>query len=428
MTPAPTRSLLSGIGVVIDNMANAKADAGDPIADLLDQIEDAGIPYLVYEQIPPEAARAHLGSAAFILLDWELWERPVPNGEDDGLPLGGQELARQGAEDNIAFLKSLRNVCFGPVFIFSHLAPEGIRNHLQEAGLLGEPEERSFILVRNKADLKRPPGSMNHPLLDAVTAWIAGNPAIYVLSRWRTALGQSQTHLFWDLYDKDHYWPGVLWQAYEDDGDNPEHSLADVLLRNLRARMVPLALERGHVLPDSMPSPNASTLRAVLESSMIIPRLETDSYGCGDIFKSKNASGSPYRLNIRGDCDCIARDGHHENVLLYLLTGRIVSESELVKQEVFSERTGFARPMNQAYVFPLDDGKCVAFKFKDLEQKTVSALRLEGGIRIGRLTAPHITDIRQRYAQWLQREGFPKIPAAAVRELAASPSEETATE
>ena len=49
MTPAPTRSLLSGIGVVIDNMANAKADAGDPIADLLVPSAEYVLPLPVVE-------------------------------------------------------------------------------------------------------------------------------------------------------------------------------------------------------------------------------------------------------------------------------------------------------------------------------------------------------------------------------------------
>lgn len=421
MSPAPANSLLSGIGVVIDDMAKASPEAGDPIADLLNQIKEAGIPHLVYERIPPETARAHFGSAAFILLDWELWKRSASSGEGDGLPHGGPELERQGVEDNIAFLRSLREVCFAPVFIFSHLAPEGIESHLREADLLADPQERSFILVRNKADLKRPTGASCHPLLDAVTAWIESNPSIYVLSRWKAAVAQSQTRLFWDFYDKDPTWPGVLWRAYAADNDSPEHALADVLLRNLRARMTPFSLDRGHVAPQAMPEPDPSALRAVLETAMVVPagRLPEHQYGCGDVFRLTDVEGPLYRLNVRCDCDCVARDGRPERVLLYLLNGRVVPEPELAKQEYFDDKTGFARPMNEAYVFPMDDGRCIAFSFTDIKKMKVADLQKEGAERIGRLTAPHITDIRQRYSQWLQREGFPKVPALAVRGLAA---------
>lgn len=420
MSEAATNSVLSGIGVVIDNMAKADPGAGDPIADLMEQIDDAGIPCLVYNKIPPKTTRSHFNAAAFILLDWELWEKPDASDVDAGIPSGGAELERQGIEENIAFLESLRDVCFAPVFIFSHLGPDGIKSHLRDANLLGEQEERAFILVRNKADLKRPEDKSGQPLFDAITDWIAGNPSIYVLSRWKAEVSRSQNRLFWDFYEKDHTWPGVLWQTYDADHDAPDHALADVLLRNMRARMSPLSLNPKHVMPDSLPAPSRATLRAVLEASMIVPaaadRLPANQYGCGDIFRQTDAEGPLYRLNIRCDCDCAARDGKPEKVLLYLLNGRIVPEPELAKQEYFSDKTGFARPMNEAYVFPMDDGKCVAFSFADIKKRKVADLQKEGAERIGRLTAPHITDVRQRYSQWLQREGFPKIPPIAVRD------------
>lgn len=419
MSTVIANSVLSGIGVVIDNMAKKGPDAGDPILDLINQIHEAEIPCLIYEAIPSENERSHFRNAAFILLDWELWESPDPEDTATGYALGGDELRRQGEDDNIAFLKSLRQVCFAPVFIFSHLAPEGIKDRLREAKLLCEAEDNSFILVRKKHDLMR---SDDKPfkLLDDITAWITVTPSIYVLMHWNDEVARSQNRLFWDLYDQDPAWPSVLWRTYAADHDSPDHAIADVLLRNMRARMAPLALSPEHVVPESVPDPSTETLRAVLEASVMVSaegsRLPVNQYGCGDIFKTEDDRGRPlYLLNIRCDCDCISRDGNPGKALLYLLKGQIVNDGQLARSDVFSDRTGFARDMNKSYVFPMDGGKCVAFKFKDLEQKTIATLSLEGATRIGRLTAPHITDIRQRYAQWLQREGFPKIPAVAVR-------------
>lgn len=418
MSPVNANSLLSGIGVVIDDMAKAGADQGDPIQNLIEQIQDARIPVLVYESLPSEDERSNFNNATFILLDWELWKGQQLQGQ---AYLGGEELERQGIEDNIAFLKSLREVCFAPVFIFSHYGVEGIKAHLRDAQLLQEPDDRSFILVRHKEDLKRSDDDTDSPLLNAVNTWMSGNPSIYVLTQWNAEVARSQTRLFWDLYDKDPAWPSVLWRAYEADHDSPDHALADVLLRNMRARMSPLTLSPEHVVPESVPEPSTQTLRAVLEASVMVSaegnRLPTNQYGCGDVFRLEDANGPLYRLNIRCDCDCIAHDGHPERVLLYLLKGRIVHEADFTAQdsEYFSEAHGIARPMKEAYVFPMDGGNCVAFSFHDIKTIKVSTLLREGATRIGRLTAPYITDIRQRYSQWLQREGFPKIPALAVR-------------
>jgi len=141
-----------------------------------------------------------------------------------------------------------------------------------------------------------------------------------------------------------------------------------------------------------------------------------NQYGCGDLFRNQDADGALYRLNIRSDCDCIDRDGKPEKVVLYLLHGHVVPEVALSKPEIFSDTTGFIRPMHQAYVFPVDGGKCVSFSFRDIKRTTVADLKTAGADRIGRLTAPHVTDVRQRYSQWLQREGLPKVPPIAVRD------------
>jgi len=71
--------------------------------------------------------------------------------------------------------------------------------------------------------------------------------------------------------------------------------------------------------------------------------------------------------------------------------------------------------MNRAFVFPVDGGKCLAIKFADLVPMSVKEIREKGIERIGRLTSPHLTDIRHRYSNWLHREGFPKIPTLAIK-------------
>jgi len=417
MSPAAADSVLTGMGVVIDDHVYTEIPEKDEIFDLLAQIDEAHIPCVFYESLPPPEACRHFNNVAFILLDWELWRKPAEELQLSGVTVGA-DLARQGVQANIDFLNGLKGSCFAPVFIFSYLDPDVIKKELCSAGLLEADDNHAFIMIRKKSDLKRAADQTGQPLLSAVNAWIAGNPAIYLLSHWNDAVARSQNRLFWDFYDKDHTWPGVLWQTYDDDHDEPEHALADILLRNMRARMFPLSLDPKLVMTDSASPTNRNALRAVLETSIIVPsgQLLRDQSGCGDLFRNQDAEGALYRLNIRCDCDCIDRDGKPEKVVLYLLHGRVVPEGDFSKPDLFNDTTGFTRPMHRAYVFPVDGGKCVAFSFKDIKKMTVADLKTAGAERIGRLTAPHVTDVRQRYSQWLQREGLPKVPPVAVRD------------
>jgi hypothetical protein len=179
--------------------------------------------------------------------------------------------------------------------------------------------------------------------------------------------------------------------------------------------MEPLGLSEELVIGSGVADAGQAELRAILERTTVIPnsRLPAGKYGCGDIFRGESDGNPYYRLNIRCDCDCIAR-GDENAVELYVLKAAIVPEERLKEEAIFSASTGFARPMNRAYVFPIDQGKCLAVHFADLIPITVKEIHDKGIQRIGRLTSPHLTDIRHRYSNWLHREGFPKIPVLAV--------------
>lgn len=406
MSKTPANYILPGIGVVIDDMAKSEDIEDDAISDILKQIDDANIPRLLYENLPSTELRNRFQNVAFILLDWELWGRG-----------GGAELERQGVEDNIAFLKSLRDVCFAPVFIFSHYGVEGIKAHLREAELLEEPDNRSFILVRHKDDFKRSANNPGNPLLNAVNEWIAGNPSIYVLTHWNAEVARSQNRLFWDFYDKDTAWPSVLWRAYEADHDSPDHAIVDILLRNMCARMTPLALSPELVAPESVPKASTETLHSVLETSMIAPSstfLE-QQYGCGDMFKGQKKR---YLINIRCDCDCLPKEGQDINeVVFYILEAESISPTCKAFKDSFSETYGQTQPHHGSHIlFPVN-GRALRIDFSDMLKMTLKDITEKGFSRVGRLTSPYITHIRQRYALYLQREGLPRIPNAAVPSL-----------
>lgn len=411
MSKAVLDSTPTGIGVIIDNCVHTEDSAIDSIADLVAQIEEAGIPCVKYDRLPKPDSLPHFGNVAFILLDWEIWEKPVEDPKAAGVYVGG-ELEEQGIKRNITFLKSLKRFCFTPVFIFSYLAPDPIKKILSDNGLFDARDDRNFILVRSKDELKRKKRD-GSPLLDAVGRWIEGNPAIYVLTRWKNVIAQAQNSLFWELYVKDPGWPGVLWNTYETEGADPEHGLADILLRNLRARLFPLSLQPGLVKPPGLPSIGREAIMEVIEASMLVPdkQLPRDQYGSGDIFKGTKGR---FWINIRCDCNFVnLPSAELDEVELYLLEAKPIRDKDLLK-DFFKDTHGIIQGNSSCHIVYSVSRKALRVDFSELYLKPVGELRSK---RIGRLMPPYITHIRQRYALYLQREALPRIPNEALPAL-----------
>lgn len=416
--PQDIYHLLPGIGVVIDDQIE-NPDGEDSIHNLVAQLEQHGVPLVKYSQLPPERSIQCLANIAFILLDWELLGRVESVDEESGLAvIPGSALEGENRKSVVDFLHALKSYCFAPVFLLSNLDTASIKRTLSDESLPQHPDRRAHIFVHSKSDLKTE-GSVTEesPLLRTLSGWITSHPALYVIAYWRLRMNAAQTHLFWDLFAASPGWPRALWNASKDDGDNPDYALCEILMRSMKAEMEPLGLDENIVIGSDLPDADQSELRAILERTMVVPnnKLPQGQYACGDLFRRTFQGVASYRLNIRCDCDCIPHTGTPDDIELYLLKASIVSEEELHNDDVFSATSGFARPMHRAYIFPVDHGKCLAVKFTALITDSIKKIQDGGWERIGRLTSPHLTDIRHRYSNFLHREGFPKIPLLAVR-------------
>ena len=83
-------------------------------------------------------------------------------------------------------------------------------------------------------------------------------------------------------------------------------------------------------------------------------------------------------------------------------------ESDLSKEY----RNGhFSERVDESVVFAAFESKSIRFKFKKLRVEKFGKLKKQ---RIGRLLHPYLTRIQQRYALFLQRQGLPRIPEAAI--------------
>ena len=398
-------SMPIGVGIVIDDELNSEKDG---IPGIVRQLEKKHFPLVKYSQIPPDETIAQFGSVAFLLLDWDLIG-PAISDREEGVQVGAS-LLNSDVEENLSFIEKFHRFCFAPVFIFTNEPIGPIRDALVGRKLLNN-DKTDYILLRSKIDLKSEDLDSTEapqlPVVDAVSSWFEMTPVIKMIAEWNRGLFSAQAKMFNDFYSGSHSWPEVMAASFKSDDTNPTEEMRQVLLRNLAGRLNGLDfafLATEHSTEQSFPH---DAIISVLEKMTVIPDdcLPSNQYGCGDIFVS-NDGETLYKINIRCDCDYI----HSKDPELFVLNGREVSGNDLAK--IFNPEQGFAREINTAYLFPINGGKCIRIQFKDFKRMKLDSVKT--ATRIGRLQPPYITDIRQRHAQWIQREGFATIPHEVI--------------
>ena len=394
------KDLFSGIAVVIDDEIN---DSNANIGNIVKQIESANIPILKYTSLPSEEVIRHFQNLSFLLLDWRLIKEEVTADEiAEGVTIP-DALQEYDASENIEFIKKLRKVCFCPVFIFTNEGVGEIKNKLI-SGRIEIDDRPSNIFVQRKIDIKG-----RTKIFQVVTKWIKNNPSIYVLKEWEQEYQSSKNKLFLEFQDISPVWPKILWKNYSEDGVNPSIELGELISRNLHTRMTPFGFSED-ILNKRGSKISLYEIQAVLEGERFLTEVDPKCIGSGDIFKIS----SNYYINIRADCDLIAgrSDGNNDNIELYLLKGSKISADK--GKKIFSKKYGlFPEIDTQAIIFPIHNGKILDFRFKNIEIKKWSEIKDK---RIGRLLPPYINKIQQRYALYMQRQGLPRIPDAAIFE------------
>jgi hypothetical protein len=426
--------LVNGIAVIIDDEVDEK---NTNIGDLISQIESEGMPCVKLRELPVSDDKfiAHLHGVSFILLDWTLWSKVA---SDDNkiprvnIPVDSFENA------NVKFLQKVRDTLFVPVFIFTDGDVSAIKNKLTEEELYNKDDHPNFIFIKSKNELKG--GS----LFKEISNWIRKTPPIYVLKTWEHEYRDAQSRLFADFYKFHPSWVTVLKKCFKDDSlPMPAVSIEimSLIRDNLSSRMRMSGLEED-CLGKDINSSDGKQIRQILEHSRFVgnDKLPEEEVRCGDIFLQVDTENGieRYFINIRPDCDCIARKDKIGKVELHLLKGIIVSEENLGFDEairklqtepdrkkqneilekfynsfVREEYGHFYEKANEVIIPFMYQGNTFSFRFRDIIVKSFSEL---ADNRIGRLLPPFLTHVRTRYAQYLLRQGLPRIPPEAISE------------
>lgn len=383
--------LFSGIAVIIDDeIATESAN----IRNILKQLDDKNIPYLKYDKLPKDDIVSNLKNVAFILLDWQLSEIDIP-----GVRIPDDFQLREN-EEKINFLKKVRDNCFCPVFIFTNASVDQIEVILEEQGLYSK-DKCSMFLIKPKNAF-----SSDDSLFPILTDWLNDNPPMYLLKNWDFSYNDAKTKLFIDFQKRSPSWPKYLWQTYEKDEANPSVEFVEFISRSIMAQVYPFNLDKN-IFRSTSKDVDSTELTACLERQYFINNQFLDEkLSTGDVFKIAGDSVE-YYVNIRPECDMIARDSSvAEEIEMYLLIGKELNKHDM--KEKFLSKTGTFNDIEKNFtIFPICEGKCLHFDFKSLKIMKCSELKDK---RVGRILSPHINRLQMKYASYLQRPGLPRIP------------------
>jgi len=400
------KDLFNGVAVVIDDEINdSKANVGN----IVKQIESADIPILKYTELPSEKIIQHFHNLSFLLLDWRLIKEDITNEEIiEGVTIPDTRQEYDAAE-NIEFIKKLNEKCFCPIFIFTNEDADSIQSSLNEQKLM-VADRPSNLFIQSKSALQN-----ENDLFNKVAEWLQSTPSIYVLKEWEKEYQNSKIRLFSEFHTINPAWPTIMWKNFEADGANKSLEMGELISRNLHSRMTPF--EFNNEILDKNSEVPRDELRRVLEGERFLNKnsLHDDDISTGDLFKEEYRDNGKtkyrYYLNIRAQCDLL-RSNNADNVELYCLKGRIFDENKINNEGGNSIIEGqFIEKINNSIVPFLDGGQIIEFLFRDIKPKKWKDLKEK---RVGRLLPPYINRIQQRYALYMQRQGLPRIPNAAI--------------
>lgn len=381
------KELFSGIGIIIDE----NDEPNSTIQRMEKSLRDIGVPIVRYKELPKEEAYCHFHSVSFIILDWNL--------------SGEQEVPQVTIDDNIDFIKSIKNYCYIPIFIFSDEDTHTIEVNLEEKGLFKQDSPNN-IFVKAKSDV-----DTTEKMFAAIKQWIKQVPSVYVLKEWECSERRAKNTMLWELTEIHKAWPSVLMRSIEEDGADGGSELLRMLHNNLLSRILPLHFDMA-IINTEINGLHPEDIRKILECERFIKQtcLPKDQPFTGDVYKGEEQQKVCYYINIRPDCDIIR---HPHNKDLYLLKGIPVDENRINSVEtnaIIFDSGNLVEKINQCYV-AFVEGRIIEFSLRDLVIKKWKDIKEQ---RVGRLLPPYITKIQQKYSFYLQRQALPALPNSAI--------------
>lgn len=430
--------LFKGIAVIVDDQINQEDSSINNIRTL---IEEKNIPVLPYEDIPNIETVDALTNIAFIILDWEYISTPLQDAFGEERMMLPTTLHKDKENQLLEFIKEILTKIFVPIFIFTALDPEKIKEMLRENGLWNN-EHPNRIFVQQKSNL-----DSAENLFGAIENWVKEMPSVYVLKEWEKTVSKAKNNMFLEMYSYSPNWVKIIWDMLKDDSIDNQHEFGEFVTRNFVNRLNDYNFGEEYLETDKIIS--QKELSAVIEGERYIPYSDQPAQAyTGDLFKKNDK----YFLNIRAQCDLARPDqsGGYDPVL-YCIKGqhlrsqdittediRMTTENELVfgagkhfsleqlgeickseadlvafnnnfrkhRNGVFFSRGEILEKKPEVIVACVDGEKAIKFQL-DIIPINYSELKDN---RKGRILPPYITRIQHKCSQYIVREGVMPIP------------------
>lgn len=432
------KKLFSGIAVIVDNEIKKKDSI---IYKIKTNLVKSNIPVACFEEIPDKSIIQSFGNASFIILDWNFFDEDI---SAESL-LGLSELQKESQRDVIEFIKEIMEKLFVPIFIFSGVDIEEVKNPLIEEGLYDD-QEPSRIFIKSKTDIES-----EDELFKNIEDWVKQMPSVYALKELENNLRDTKNKMFVEWYKYSPQWITVIWKMLNEDSSEAQQEFGEFIIRNLINRTAQFDFDEQLFEVDGQV--NNDELAKIMEYERYIKYGDTqpEQAYTGDLFK-KN---SKYYLNVRAQCDLSRRS---ENVELYLIEGKELESSDIITEDVRITSEGelrfpdkafkikelddiskqanqgdenaisqlmeindkFTKYRNQVFfghgeirekkpeviIACIDGGKIIKFRL-DIKIKKFKDVKVN---RIGRILPPYITRIQQKCSQYIMREGTMPLP------------------
>ena len=395
--------LFSGIAVVVDDEV---LDSNSSIGQICAAITSSGS-HVIPLAIPPTSEQIKtLSGVSFFIVDWNLDENTRELGlEGVAVPA---TVTRESIRKTVNLLKDLKEQRVAPIFVFTNGDVEAVKQLIER-----DVPEGGHLLVKSKSDVIR------EGVNEVLTGWVKTSAAAYVLRHWELEYERSKQSFFRDFYTKTVEWPVILWTSFDKDGLPASDELGRLISRNIQSRMTPFDFDlTPFVKANQAAIADKEVVLSVLEGERYIlsAALHGNSISPGDVFKEKGS----YFLNIRPECDCVARgDEQSDAIELYLLRGSKLSKTQ--HQTAENPKYGkMDEKDTEGIVYPIDGSKSVAFQFNGIEIRTWGSIKTK---RIGRILPPYLTRFQERFAAYLQRPGLSRYPGVVFTQISGNKNE-----
>jgi hypothetical protein len=391
--------------LVVDNNIFSTEDG---IYSIVKNLENAGQTFIKKENIPESKVWKEFPQFSYIILDWDL------NDDIQLAELGvtvGQTISAATLVEQKKFIKYMIKNYFCPIFIFSRTNVDSIRNELLTDSTISEYMNKEQVVIRNKSDL-----TSALRINKFFNNWITANRSSRVLKKFQSGLNSTVNEFFLKLNKLPSNWVDLVIHTIKNDhssvtnADEKKHNiqfdLTNFLLNSLHSGFEPCDFD----IPDIDAAPINITeqqKQEIYSSIKFIPyKRGVPNKHEGDVYQKLDATGKPslceFYINITAPCDIRKRDS---------LLVRCVDNANCETGEDNGENYSSKYPINFFLEY-----RCVVINLNTFRVERLTnpdELQIDANNkykRIGRLTHPYITAVRQRFANFLTRQGVDRHP------------------